>query len=467
MPHIAWPKIKHFHNIAKNERSRAVALEEPHRKIHFNGKVKLHGTNGGIRVQKRGEEWSRVNGRSQKVDKLVLVAQSRNRDLGILNDNAGFAAFVERYGRSLLKSKCWRDGIVVYGEWCGPGIQHGVAVNDVPEKFFAVFGVLDGECLIVDPDVIRAEYVAELDGRCIVIDWEPSSGITIDFGAGNALALEHMNLFVDKIENCCSFSKKHFDVEGIGEGLVYFPVGDGDKPINMPAWIKLDDFVHLGFKVKGGKHAGIAKAKPIGMTAQKMESVLAFTAAAANQERLHQGLTVLAVDDPNIAALEMKGIGHYLQWLQADVAAEMTDELVESGLEWKNVKKRVCGAGAAFYRAMAEKYDSVEDMIQSAPPLCAEDKVDDVLYSFVQGDTVWHNVADKEPEKPEGIDVSMLEEADVKVISSDGEAEHMQTGIPVVESVAEEDVPETDGEKMALIQASMPHDHDHLEGGAE
>ena len=34
--------------------------------------------------------------------------------------------------------------MVVYGEWCGPGVEKGMAISALPAKVFAVFGIQRG-----------------------------------------------------------------------------------------------------------------------------------------------------------------------------------------------------------------------------------------------------------------------------------------------------------------------------------
>ena len=95
--------------------------------IHFKGTVKIHGTHADIRYE---------NGK--------LIPQSRERELSLTSDNAGFYAFVMKHETFFARMmECLLDDndvVLIAGEWCGKGIQKGVAVSDL-EKMFVLFGI--------------------------------------------------------------------------------------------------------------------------------------------------------------------------------------------------------------------------------------------------------------------------------------------------------------------------------------
>ena len=95
--------------------------------VRYRGTVKIHGTNAGVVC----------------VPGQPLRPQSRNRELSLENDNMGFAAFVADHERTLrsyageVRYVCGlsrRTPIVLYGEWCGPGVQKGVGVSKLPGR---------------------------------------------------------------------------------------------------------------------------------------------------------------------------------------------------------------------------------------------------------------------------------------------------------------------------------------------
>jgi hypothetical protein len=134
---ITWTEIEGFHNVKKSVDKYPELLSGTN-KVSYRAKVKLHGTNAGIQVHPDG----------------TVFAQSRTTILSETNDNAGFAKWVKS------QEDKWKacQGYVVFGEWCGPGIQKGVAVNQIPKKSFAVFAArpIDpyDKSLIVEPIVL-------------------------------------------------------------------------------------------------------------------------------------------------------------------------------------------------------------------------------------------------------------------------------------------------------------------------
>jgi hypothetical protein len=107
-------------------------------KLKFRGTVKLHGTNAAV---------------VRNEDTKEFTFQSRERELTITSDNAGFALFMESKKKTLstmvdeiVTLTCESDNtppikhVAIFGEWCGGNIQSSVAINGLP-KMFVVFAV--------------------------------------------------------------------------------------------------------------------------------------------------------------------------------------------------------------------------------------------------------------------------------------------------------------------------------------
>jgi hypothetical protein len=117
--------------------------------VHYRGKIKLHGTNAGVRI-KDGE----------------VAAQSRTQLITPTSDNAGFAKWVETR-KDWFKNLAYNcNNVVIFGEWCGPGIMKGTAINQIPHKAFVVFAVIEftGETdddaqVVVEPTEIDKLFV--------------------------------------------------------------------------------------------------------------------------------------------------------------------------------------------------------------------------------------------------------------------------------------------------------------------
>lgn len=140
-PHFAFPSIEQLRNVVHEVKFNTQLVGDPEAGflnesiplplIEFTGTVKLHGTNAGI-------IWDKENKR--------VYAQSRERVITPENDNGGFARFVSTLPHddllfSLKKGEY--SYIKIYGEWCGQGIQKGVAINALPRMFVVFAGQVD------------------------------------------------------------------------------------------------------------------------------------------------------------------------------------------------------------------------------------------------------------------------------------------------------------------------------------
>ena len=127
--HIPFPDIQQFRNTIRTVRERAEHDGVPLPTLTFVGSVKLHGTNASIVFPATDP----------------FYVQSRSQIITPENDNAGFAKYVQEHQRrfellakDLENSAPGADGFVVYGEWCGQGIQKGVAISQTPEELHRV-----------------------------------------------------------------------------------------------------------------------------------------------------------------------------------------------------------------------------------------------------------------------------------------------------------------------------------------
>src|SRR5262249_9780571 len=110
---VKWTEIEGFHNIRKCL-STYPELLGSNNTVTYRGKVKLHGTNAAVQISKDG----------------TIGAQSRTNMLTPTADNAGFAKWIEsNHSAWATIDVGGAETMVVFGEWCGPGVQKGVAVN--------------------------------------------------------------------------------------------------------------------------------------------------------------------------------------------------------------------------------------------------------------------------------------------------------------------------------------------------
>ena len=255
--------------------------------INLRGRIKLHGTNGCVLQH-------------QQRQRSVF---SRNRELSVENDNAGFASFVanravafdgifdrlsERIasGGGEASSDPEKDGIAIVGEFCGGGIQKHVALTKF-EKMFVVFAVrvdgvwrddLVGLCGGFDPAILEIsafpEYrvTIDLDDERVGKDYIDATTSAIDAtcpfakelawrrirefvsgGRDDAAARRLLYALVDetpwKLERLVELlasdelDEKEIDalVCGPGEGVVW---ADSDKPWETRHWCKTKGATH-------------------------------------------------------------------------------------------------------------------------------------------------------------------------------------------------------------------------------
>jgi hypothetical protein len=325
MPFLAWPEIESFHNIRKfvrvdpEEWFRAKEQLSGTSTVQYKCKVKLHGTNAAVQVHQDG----------------TVLVQSRTNLITPENDNAGFARW------AMTNKDKWNFvcdvGIphgsdvycdwIIYGEWCGPGIQKGVAISEIPKKIFAVFAArpMNGsDQLVVEPEALELlvggisdVYVLPWYDRTIDINWKQSDEELTK-------STEEISKWVLSVEASDPWVKATFGVKGTGEGLVFYPTSTPHQ-----GW---ENFNYLVFKAKGEAHKNIKTAAPAQVNAEAAASIEAFAELTLTQARLEQGATA-------VGGYDLKQTGKFVSWITADVQKECQDELEASKLDWKTVQR--------------------------------------------------------------------------------------------------------------------------------
>lgn len=278
-------------------------------------KIKLHGTNGGIRVE---------NGKA--------IAQSRNNVL-IDTDNAGFAAWVRSQEKHWVNSDL--EGAIVFGEWAGPGIQQKDAVTQISERYFFPFAFYyeKADLMITEPDRI----LMRLDWRLknvLVLPWEDEA-VTINYeNAGTEV--DRINAKVDQIGESDPYIKRFFGVEGPGEGLVYMP----DQACT------LEHFCRNTFKAKAEAHRVRASSKAVSTRIDIPKDAVEFVQAFVTPARVQQAITEACggVRDPKLT-------GDFLKWICSDIHKEAHVELAAMGYEWGKLAKFVVVEAKKHYLA--------------------------------------------------------------------------------------------------------------------
>lgn len=251
-------KLKYNHHLCETP--------SPQRLFTFTGSIKLHGTNMSFSCYKNEK------------DDYIITCQSRNNIIIAgpnPKDNYGYAHYIQAnndiYIRlSILLAEKYSidlhiNKIILYGEFCGKGIQTKVALEKMPRQFimFAVC-VINIATNVTTWLNINKVYTTD-EGKCMfshfvnsqlpednphfynIFDFKTYE-ITIDTAQItnpeyiDELTLKYTN-YVDEIEKQCPFAGS-FGFKGIGEGVVFEHIENGYRRT---------------FKCKGTEHAGVKR----------------------------------------------------------------------------------------------------------------------------------------------------------------------------------------------------------------
>jgi hypothetical protein len=349
---MAWPEIEGFHNIRKfirvdpGEWWRAKEQLSGTSIVSYKAKVKLHGTNAAVQVHIDG----------------TILPQSRTNLITPEGDNAGFARWVMSHKEAWMAAR----GMIIYGEWCGPGIQKGVAISEIPKKVFAVFAARpldDSDRLIVEPEDLASlvvgipdTYILPWYARTPMYGMDTRVDVSLDINWKQSdedltKSTVAINDWVAAVEANDPWVEAAFGVKGTGEGLVFYPVSEPHL-----GW---DTFQNLVFKAKGEKHKNIATAKPAQISAEAAASIDAFVSMVLTQARLEQGATAIGGTDDKHPDLgpwyDVKLTGKFVAWIELDIKKETQDELEASKLDWKQIQKPLSDKARAWYLIRAKK----------------------------------------------------------------------------------------------------------------
>jgi len=340
MTHVPWTDIEAFHNVRKNV-LRYPELLGSSNIVRYRAKVKLHGTNAGIRIDPNG----------------TVTAFSRTNVITPTSDNVGFAAWVKNTIEPYVNVDRLARPVVFYGEWCGPGIQKGVAVNQIPQRTFAVFAaryvdyVEGDDTLLSQPQALEALFQTVVRGLCDasvkIIPWDSDESYDIDWSLPSEQlqpVLDRINDRVAQVEACDPWTKQTFGIEGTGEGLVFYPVDEAHGGYR--------NFSNLCFKAKGDKHKVVAKERPAQLDPAVAQGLDDFSQMVLTPARLEQG--VRAVNSGELQ-FELRNVGAFLAWISKDIIKETTAQMEASGLDQKKAVQACSNRARAWYLEQAKK----------------------------------------------------------------------------------------------------------------
>lgn len=319
--HISWGSIELLHNVIRTQNHfAAIPLEEggrPLPKITYRSKVKLHGVNCGIQITSDG-----------------IFYQSRTIMLTPKADYKGFARWASSHTNYFEKLQ---QGITVFGEWAGPGIEKGMAISAAKSKVFVVFAIQVGHeeaaQIIFEPTEIQHLLGDNLPESIHILPWwnEP---IVVDFASQDSLAAvaAEINKQVEAVEKEDPWVKTTFGLSGLGEGVVLYPVNieGGQVPTHPEA------LATYMWKAKGEGHRTAGTKEAVQVDASVVATSAEFVDLMVTEPRLMQGLTEVCEGERN-----PKFTGKFITWITADVKKESEAELEASGLTWNQVEKAI------------------------------------------------------------------------------------------------------------------------------
>lgn len=319
--HISFPHIEQFRNVVKEVKDKTffAGKDENGNVIYdnsktlpiltFKGTVKLHGTNHSFVIGRNGEFWTQSRER-------ITTPEKDNNGSSIWTINR--KDFFENKAKEIFEKNPNIDGICIFGEFAGKGVQAKVAISEI-DKFFCIFGIkaIEGENTFWMEEELFAIFKNEEKRIFNINDFETFS-IDIDFSFPE-ISINKMVEFVEKVENECPVGKA-FGVSGIGEGIVW-------KAIENPAFI---------FKTKGEKHQNSKVKKIIAVDTEEINNIKEFVENSCSENRLEQGITKL---EEKGFEVEMKNIGVFIKWVVGDIMREERDTIENNKLDDKKIPK--------------------------------------------------------------------------------------------------------------------------------
>ena len=336
-----FPSIKQFRNIVRD-----VEYNENNKKIRFERTVKLHGTNASIVYNLLPTHSTQPHEK--------LYAQSRNNVITPDNDNAGFAKWVDEnynvlhcilgdFASEALGNWDNETHLVVYGEWCGKGIQKGVAVNNC-EKMFVVF-----DAYLV--------YEDEMDNprTCSVgispFEDEPMDFVVPEIGMYNIYQFGGKEVVLDFNDPLTLQTQLEKDAEEVGAkcpvGLHFGYDGPGEGHVYSAVQRRYK------FKVKSEAHK-VTKTKVFNPAElEKIASVNSFVATTVLDPRMEQGINHLK--ELGLSTTDMSSLSTFIPWLIQDVMKEEGDIAEELGLDIKLLNKAIAKKARTYFTIYANR----------------------------------------------------------------------------------------------------------------
>lgn len=356
MQHVSYPHTVSFAVLKKEKLAeREFQLSQQLRPTfpllgRYRGTIKLHGTNATLVFRDSS---------------TTPTYQSRNRIITLADDNQGTVAHLPAAVVAPLVREITRihgsprfDEIMLAGELCGVGIQHGAAVATMP-RFFCVFGIrIDG----VWVDMARYASVAVPEARVYNImnyrTWE----VKISLAGDTSAVYRQMMAYTEEVGKRCPFAEKFVDAEGAqvvgpGEGIVWTLIPEDGHDASVKTTLtnfktKTDVFMTTSRAPK--KSASVTASKALQNQADVDASLCAarFVEYAVGKRRLEQGIEYMR---EMRRPLEKQNVGEFLKWVVEDTVREEVGVMIEMGADEKIVRKLMARRAGKFWVKMCDE----------------------------------------------------------------------------------------------------------------
>lgn len=325
--HVRFGSIEQLKSMVFEARKLIEATGAPLPVVELQGTVKVHGTNAGINISEK-----------------KITYQSRERILTTQQDNMGFMEWASHYEEQWRALALWLvDGdfetnlnVIIFGEWCGGGIQKGVAISGLPKMFIifelrAIYKIApdraEGNISFCGKDLEQLEQF--LPANTYTVSQFPMYSVECDLNNPYAAQNKIVDL-VEAVEKECPVGK-YFGVSGVGEGIVFTTEIHGTV---------------FKFKAKGQKHSASNVRVHTAVDLEAFENAKEFVTRYVTTPRLEQGLAYMR--EMGIETVH-KNVGTFLKWINQDIIKEGKLEIEENQLDCKKIAQTAAPVAKAFY----------------------------------------------------------------------------------------------------------------------
>lgn len=334
MMHITFPSLEQFDSIYARE-----TYTDDRRTVAYRSKIKLHGTCASIVIDPE-------NG---------VSAQSRRKPLTVEDDNNGFAEWMEQ-SKDLWAQVACTETIVFYGEWAGPNIAKGDAIQRTDKQRFFIFAVgvgtaphfndaskFSSKWMITCPEAIKNMIPEGIDTDLVrVLPYEDEEPISFDFADDDQISqsLKLINDSVLVLEEIDPYVARTFGVRYPGEGFVMIP------HVSEAGALSLEEYARRTFKTKTTKHRVRKQKAPASPREPLPETAVEFMETFCTTARMEQAQQEVCPGLPNI-----KAMGPMIAWMLGDIQKEAKAEIAALPVEFAKLKPMIAEATRNWYQA--------------------------------------------------------------------------------------------------------------------